>query len=41
MAYMCTRGFGECDACGCCRDWDEDENETFRDEDEQDEEDED
>ena len=35
MAYMCIKGFGECDACGYCEDtWDEDENEAFRDEDE-------
>lgn len=34
MAYMCIKGFGECDACGyCCDDWDEDENEAFRGED--------
>lgn len=41
MAYMCKLGFGECDACGYCSDWDEDDNEVFHDdEDEENEEDE-
>ena len=42
MAYPCIKGFGECDGCGYCSNWDEDENEAFRGEDyDEDEEDED
>ncbi len=26
MAYMCTRGYGECDACGFCTENDEENN---------------
>lgn len=28
MAYMCIKGFGECDACGYCCAEDEEENEN-------------
>ena len=33
MAFMCTKGFGECDGCGCCTDEIDEEEIEYRPED--------
>ena len=36
MAYMCIKGFGECDACGYCGGFSVDEEEYDEDEEDED-----
>lgn len=40
MAYMCIKGFGECDGCGYCTEAEETEDETEDENEDENEEDE-